>query len=415
MAGDSDEQRRMDQSWHRFYGLQWLGGSPKLPTFIVLLQLAKPLASLMGDYLSHTGRDFERRQIDRARSAGDGASTVRDCLAMCPLLAAFNSTFEQACMMRAESLAKDSGSWDTVPVYGLTASSQSRAFCMLSTLACTCHKMLVFHKGYPFKMFSVIQDDAACDAIYADCPDRYDPWSAEIVKKFKDVPDRLKSAHAKAVLTSTLIVAKRDTASIEAGHASVRRALTANSVQTYTVQLKRASAQWTTQKMRRVWQVLRPGFVRPDKSAKRAAAKAAGTDARTDVRGHRASRGGAWRAFVREQCAFRRGSANFRELAHQYRGLDLAEKVRLATVGKQATQDAKDGKRPFGETAREADRRVKRLRVEHELQDSPIMVEAFIDSHRTLATTSCWGCALGARFPSTNFQAGACDQHRFKH
>ena len=290
------------------------------------------------------------------------------------MLAAHEATFERQCLDQVRALMAEAP-WTVLPDAARTTDLRTRAFCMLSALGCLCHEMRVRHANFPFCVFGLVREgsaEAEAQALLAKCPEMHDAWSAAFVGYYKDRPGGLCSPEAKAELLHTLSIAKREIAQIEAGHASVRRGLVMHSVQTHTLLFKHVSAQMVTQRMRKVSHMLRPGWKRPVASRSRAAPAEAPDrpESARPRRGPRRGHGGAWRAFIREQCAFVRGTPNFAGLSEIYRNLPQDEMVRLRERGRQATRAAREGdNKPFGETARDVERRAENVTRRAELED----------------------------------------------
>lgn len=366
-VGQKDAARQHGEaSKLRSSARQWLE-TPRLPVFVLLRRVVEPLVTIMASYLECAGEDFEQRMVTEAARQGGTVSTddLLTNLEERHLLAAFRGTFEQRCLDAARGLLLEGSSWAVLPEFARTSIVRTRAFIMLSSIGCHCWEMMTFHTGYPFCLFEVVVDPSAAENMDTKvCEHRMDKWSKEFLEHHRAQPGGLGSETARAELLHTLLVARRETCQIEAQHASVRRALLSNSVQTHALMLKHVSAHMTTQKARKVTRLLRRRLgVAPPKSKRSGWSARAKGGQKPQPRGRH---GGAWRAYIREQTAFVRGSPDFAKLAEQYRALPEEDRQRLQAVGRQATKNAGQGDPlPFGEPPVQARRRAaKRQRDE---------------------------------------------------
>jgi len=325
------------------------------------------LLNIMNGYLEAAGEEFDLRSVGAA-ARSNGEETSVD-LNEYHLMAAYECVVEQRCMDSIAELLREERLWEVIPDFARSTALRTRVFCMLSCVGCLCHELMKYHQGFPFCIFEVLRDDAAATRIADACPKLLDPWSTALLHSYHLAPGGLASADAKAELLGTLALMRREMCQVEASHASVRRALFQNSVQTHTVLFQHVSAQWIGQRIRKNQRLLRAGCARYSSSSRR---RRAWRDQPPKAGGRvikKGKRGGAWRAFIREQCRLTKGSPNFAELGSQYRQLDPEEKQRLVRLGRAATEAARGGStHPFGETSRAQERREQREQRDSHLQ-----------------------------------------------
>lgn len=290
------------------------------------------------------------------------------------MLAAYTNKFEQSCLDAVRNLMLQGASWEVMPPYARTSSMLTRAFLMLSGIGCLCWQLLVAHKGYPFCMFGLLLDTEAAGRIMHDCEHRRDAWSQAFIDHHSGRPEGLKSPDVQAELLHSLHIARRETCQIEAMHASVRRALMSNSVQTHALMFQHVSAHFITQKARKIGRKPRRKRALQDDAQPAEGSRQGQTAQQRNQQKHRQKQhrrrrpgyGGAWRAFIRQEAGFARGSPDFAELGERYRNLPGEELARLAAVGARATAAGRAGdSTPFGPRPAQVHRReAKRRRTE---------------------------------------------------
>ena len=116
-------------------------------------------------------------------------------------------------------------------------------------------------------MFGLLVDDSLVDIIPRDCEQLRDPWSASLVSTYVGSTGGLRNETLVAERLATARMLRRETAQVESNHASIRRALRLNSVQTHGVLFQHMSAQRTLQQVRKLSQHLRPGYCKPDEAS----------------------------------------------------------------------------------------------------------------------------------------------------
>ena len=198
-------------------------------------------------------------------------------------------------------------------------------------------------------------------------------------------------------------VDRREMAQVEANHASIRRALRLNSVQTHGVLFQHISAQITTQQMRKLRSRLRPGFRQFCKQTKaRVVAKALpdGDDPQ-----EKNKTGGPWRAYVREHTLGCKGRPDLAAVAAAYRELSQEELARLRSIGEQGKRARDAGAaHTFGETTIDATRRTNKRRRQlaiESLAEAPSVRPSLYSAKEIAVVTGSAQDLLAAAQPSS--------------
>ena len=360
------EARRKEQSAWRHSAGTWLAAQQHivLGTFMVLRLLLRPLAGILLNLLRAASDDWEIEQARResdARATGQEGAAHRDYHASL----ASDNVFEGEFLAAAHNLMRDSQIWESLPRSCFSEAFRSRVFCMLSQACCLCHELMVAHKGYPWRLFKLIGDDAADTSrqIESDCEHMQGNWSRRMVCRYMECEDKLLDATLRAELLAVAQVLRRETAQIEAGHASIRRNLKVNSVQTHAVLFEHVSAQRTTQLFRKMRHITRPGKMPLSRGQKQAATSHRRVKGKTK-KPRRSPYGGAWRAFVRECTKGAKGCADFKEISAAYRALPPEKLGELREIGRGGASARKAGSSTtFGLKTRHEVAQVKRQQV----------------------------------------------------
>ena len=145
------------------------------------------------------------------------------------------------------------------------------------------------YRSCPWKMFGLLVDSRKEQEIILDCKHMMDPWSRELVAKCRREGLRLNDPTARSTIASVEREIRRETAQIEARHASIRRELVGLSVQTHTALFAHVSAGRETQEVRRMSEHVRPGQKPPSLHKDRNSRSVKGQPQRQETRGKRSS------------------------------------------------------------------------------------------------------------------------------
>ena len=151
-------------------------------------------------------------------------------------------------MERLADLWNSPEQWTTIPPQCLTAQFRALCFRVLARQGAAVEQLLAHpHRQFPFALFQLLEtpEEASNLVTIPEC--RKDTWTLAMQEQHPDLQgdDFLATVALHAHLQSTNI------SNIEAKHASVRRQLTARSVQTWALKMVTASAEWLCQHIRR--------------------------------------------------------------------------------------------------------------------------------------------------------------------
>lgn len=389
------ENHRRDLAKYKASAGSWLAARQHdcLGMFLSVALVLQPLTSWMAHLLEAAGDDGKIKDL-LAGLARD-AEGIRDSPR--PLhhgALAHQNIIEQACLADVVALLRDPSRWESMPLQCRTAAFQARICCMLSSIGCQVNESMIAHSGYPWKMFGLLYTADIEQAILADCPKMRDTWSEQIIATYGGGgAGGLRSAACLAELAHTERRIRRETAQIEAKHASIRRSLVGLSVQTHSLLFPLCSAFRTTQEARLSARRARPKccvrYCRP-----------APTDGQVGpfdpkpVRktcGNKKTRGkaGAWRAFVAEQTFGKRGRPDFTSLSAQKNNLPAEEKARLERKSQAALARRRAGATTsFGGSMKAARARENKRRAEELAEDLRSNRRARIDEATLCADVS---------------------------
>ena len=366
------EKRRKEQSKYRFSGSEWLRTHHADATgvFMLIALVLRPLVTIMQQHLEVAGDGFETSQaIQEAlgfMAGGAEAGGANGRVHRHGLLA-YTNVFEEACLRSAMSLMQEAHHWSILPPHSRTAAFAARACILLSSIASHCHDRMVCHRAYPWKLFGLLVDASLEQEIMHDCKHMMDPWSRQLVAKCQDDGQRLTDPATLAIIAAVERGIRRETAQIEARHASIRRGLVGMSVQTHAVLFPHLSAGRLTQEVRRMSKQARPGHKPPPKQ-KEPTSRRAAEQPQPQQPQRRPSSGGAWRAFIRQETVGKVGSEvqTLSELGQRYRELSEEDRLEMQRQGREGTRRRQRGESfTFGEPKKVQHRRAqKQLRQE---------------------------------------------------
>jgi len=196
--------------------------------------------------------------------------------------------------------------WEPMPPTMHTVEHRALGFRLASRMGCAFHRLLSSrHAEMPYQMFTLLAANPALAApklaAWPKC--RLDAWPSKFLDKFPTLQER--DVLPALGLIATLLPV--DISHVESLHASLRRMLTARSVQTHRLGLSELSAMWVCQQFR-TWHKKRHSGVVPRKPG--GAKKQSGPGKQVIKRfraktsehtpDQRPGAGGAWRAWVRK-------------------------------------------------------------------------------------------------------------------
>ena len=235
--------------------------------------------------------------------------------------------------------------WALLPPSFHTVRDRALAFRCVARLGCAHHKILASrHQRFPFRTFLSLLDPTKADDLASVPECVLDDWT----KRLKQLYPTFSGFEFRQALYSVGLVTRVCVSNIESRHASVRRILTARSVQTHPMAFPDLSGQWLFQQFRTQRRAARTGR---QTMRGRGVPKASAAGSRKRKRSSsgkrqrtRAGCGGAWRAWER---MFARkfktpgGRVDAQALARAYRiaRRDRTDDYEKAVrVGKEATK-----------------------------------------------------------------------------
>lgn len=184
-------------------------------------------------------------------------------------------------------------------------------------------------------MFGLLRDPSLAQEIERESRCRFDEWSLGFVTRHV-ARDGLQSDGCLSELKAIAQMMELETASVEASHATIRRAQHVVSCQTHSEHMLDGSAEWVLRRFR---------ALRPERSRRAGSGlggKQSAGEGRLEAKPKRKrGSGGPWRAYIRQCSLGSRGRPDLALLAERYRELAPEDKVVLLQTGKAATRAAK--------------------------------------------------------------------------
>jgi len=239
-----------DESWaaanakDRELTMQWIRQAP-LGHLILMRQAMEPLRVLFHDQFSVASLDWEMHQrAEEARAMESGVAFQRSFR----MLVAAEGELEGKLFEELAGLFTKEHLWDVIPVVNHTVGFNCTAFRLLSRIGCATEQLLAHpHRQFPYRMFKLLRHPALAGELAAAKYCQKDVWSQSLQEAFPT----LCSEEFQATLALHAHLQWTDISGIEARHASIRRQLVARSVQTCTLDIRWASAEWVFQNIRR--------------------------------------------------------------------------------------------------------------------------------------------------------------------
>ena len=137
--------------------------------------------------------------------------------------------------------------WACVPEEALTLEFRAKSFRVLSKMGASVHQTVRHpHQQYPVRLYRLLNQPSEAAAIAAEPICRKDPWTLQVQARHPT----LEGGEVEAILHLHASVQSLDIAGIESRHASVRRQVVAQSVQTCRQAFAKTSACWLLQNYR---------------------------------------------------------------------------------------------------------------------------------------------------------------------
>eukprot|EP00971_Amphidinium_carterae_P235726 4678090-Amphidinium_carterae.1 len=307
-GGAAEEKRSAeDHTTDRKIALTWLRSKPMGRMIVVRLALM-PIMDMMYSQLNIASESWERQQQSLcAKFLLGGSAEAREFM----ITMVAKGILEKKLLSKVMALLVSQELWNIVPGNDCTAALNAKAMMLLCRQAALVEDLMACpHRGFPWKLFTLLSDPARAAELASSKRCTMDAWSQAILTKCPSLqePDlsEILLMHCQCCATST--------SETEAKHASNRRLLQQRSTQTWSLQVPTASAGWMGQSMRRssVSKMACDGVVEEKKKPqiKKVVKKLKSK--------RRSSKGGAFRAFVHVHAKGKPGAANFRDLSKLY-------------------------------------------------------------------------------------------------
>ena len=301
-AGDATDSAMWAKknSLDRAMAFQFLH-SNSLGWLVLIRMLMEPLRQYLAQQLMRAGAEWELGQrAEAAKTTPDGAQRERYFRVGCEA----EGVGDELLLGQLRLFFEEPTLWRVMPPSQHTVAARALAFRCASRLGAAFHRILRSRRQkFPLKMFRLLSRRDGLAEEFVDVPEcLLDAWSLELRKTYPTLsgPEFLQ------VLYTVAYQARADISHIESRHASVRRVLTAGSVQTHAVSLALLSAQWVVQQHRTTRVEISASSKQsnpkaapaPDRRRRRKTEKGAERSTKRQWQ-QRAGRGGAWRAWVR--------------------------------------------------------------------------------------------------------------------
>ena len=251
--------------------------------------------------------------------------------------------------------------WAHLPIDHWDMHTRGLVFRLLSRALCVVEVLLRLpHDVFPVKLFLAMGDPEVGAVLAESDPCALGDFSQDFVSKFG-----LVDVEAQAALRFLAWMVYLDIVQIEQRHAALRKRVKVMAP-TNVPQSKDVSAHLTVRQLRLRQQAKRSASASD-------AASPLKRKGRGDPSNSRRLKfaGGAWRAYIHLRARGRRGKANFRVMAAEYRALSAGEKAHLAQLGRLATRSRlakSSGQTSFGPTSLQAKRMAQKSLREHQAQ-----------------------------------------------
>ena len=357
---------------HRRGARDWLATSPGVATLLMRVTLS-PMMWYLTQELELSNLSLQK-SLWSASKESLGLEGLLQLLqrGRWPLLLAATGELDREAMERVRQ-AHSEDQLRGVPSQYCQARWTNFLFRMLSRQGSSLHQLvLTKHKCFPFKLLRLVADPSLGAELLQTCRASRDPWSHSFLEHYKE---SIAGEEALLELACVILMGKTSIARLESLHATIRRGLTVSSVQCPTPDLSMVSANYLLGKIcRREAETQEPGIkVQRKRKKRRVTTDESGRRGTLGI--HKAPRqaggGGAWRAFISEQCKHLQ-KASFSTLAVAYKNLTLGDKQRLQESGAEATLTHRAGGVPFGLSSR----RVARLQAKARQQEMGVRLAA---------------------------------------
>lgn len=219
---------------------RWLAGKP-FGHLVLQRVLMEPLRQLLSDQLRVASADWEKGEQCKVAQSLESGTSGEQMSRRYRLSIAASCDNEQHVMKQMKLLWKEPALWIAIPPECYIVDFRGLAFRCLSKLACSTYQLLQTpHKQFPVRLFLLLEQPELADEMARAPQCLLDPWTANM-RKLHPTFSGDEFCHKLALFA---LLMWKDTAVIEAKHASVRRLLTTASVHTHSQSFGELAAQW---------------------------------------------------------------------------------------------------------------------------------------------------------------------------
>lgn len=232
---------------HRRMALEWLRTRP-LPMLILQRTAMEPMRQLLAEQFRVAGADWEDEQRGRLAEAlaSDKPVTFGDRDYRLGLAA--EGKDEDRFFQQLGILFEQPVMWEVVPLASYTVGFHTLAFKCLSRSGCCVLQLLQQpHKQFPIRLFALLRRPELAEEMASEPACLLDPWSLEMRRRHPTLSGEV--FMQKLALAAQLVW--KDISPVESKHATIRRFLTALSVQTHSLSAATLAALWCLLQFRR--------------------------------------------------------------------------------------------------------------------------------------------------------------------
>ena len=239
-----DASHAIRNSKMRSEALQWLSTNP-LPKLLIMKVVLRPLSELMHALLRHAGAGWEDEQRAKVASARMGCG--EDFCKISRIELAARGELETAFYQKIEHTLGQHSLWPIFPADFSTMHWRALAFKAIIKSGASIFQLFAWsHNQFPLKLWRLLKEPDLAGTLEAQPACLRDPFSQKMFETFGG----FRGSDFAGVLEAISLTVATDISQIECRHASIRRCLTAHSVQTWRMGLVMAAAHWILQNVR---------------------------------------------------------------------------------------------------------------------------------------------------------------------
>ena len=314
-GGDATDWAAVNAKYRKLGVQFWTSGQGCLGKLMLQRMLLEPLRAYLAAQFDAAGAPYERRENAKLADAlqrGELGAQARRY----PICEAASGRTDCAFHAQVQALFQGAQLWSVVPPRSRTVSFRALAFRGASRQACAFHEVLGrAHCGFPHQTFRLVSEQEAAQALDKVPECLLDSWSRKMKRTYGF--DSAIMRHVLSTLADSMSV---DISKLEAKRASVRRLLTALSVQTHATDIAHVSALWVlTQRRRAKGRKPRGAPRKPKGQPSKPAARKGGRHAKKRRASGQRNKGSAFNAYTRLCTLGTLGRPDMKVVAERYR------------------------------------------------------------------------------------------------